>query len=161
MTEIFVEPEPGTPADSTIRVPRGPLIGAGVMILLTFAVAITARRTGVGASHEPLSVPVDQRSIRFVPDSGGALKVYDALTGRLALRLEPDRNGFIFGMLRGMQYRRSVAHTDSLTPFALTRWRDGHITLDDPATGMHVAVNSFGHTQVASFEQLFTPAQTE
>jgi putative photosynthetic complex assembly protein len=158
MTEIFIEPEPGSSPDSVIRVTRGPLIGAGLMIALAFGVAITARRTGAGASREPLSVPVDQRAIRFVPEADGRLAVYDASSGTLTLRLTSQGNGFIFGMLRGMQHRRVVAHTDSMTPFALTRWRDGRITLDDPATGMHVAVNSFGPTQVASFEQLFTPS---
>ena len=157
MTEIFVEPEPGTNADSTIRVPTVPLVGAAVVVALVFTLAIRARMSGAGASREPLSVPVDQRAIRFVPEGDGSLAVYDATSGQVSIRLAAGTNGFIFGMLRGIEYRRNVAHTDPSTPLALTRWRDGRITLDDPATGMHVVANSFGSTQLASFEQLFTP----
>lgn len=159
MTEIFVEPEPGTSPDSTIRVPKGPLYGAAAVIALVFTLAITARTTGLGASREPVSPPVEQRDIRFLSDSGGGLQVYDAATGEMAAYLPAGSNGFIFGMLRGMQQRRAVAGTDPATPYHLARGADGHITLDDPATGMHVAVNSFGPTQIASVGQLFASSQ--
>lgn len=159
MTEIFVEPEPGTSPDSTIRVPKGPLYGAAAVIALVFTLAIIARATGVGAAREPVSAPVEQRFIRFVSDSNGGMMVYDAATNQMTTYLAPGTNGFIFGMLRGMEHRRVVAGTDPATPYRLARGADGHITLDDPATGMHVAVNSFGPTQVASVEQLFASSQ--
>jgi putative photosynthetic complex assembly protein len=155
VTEIFVEPEPGTAADSTIKVPRAPLIGAAVLALLAYAIAVSASVFGLGASAEPVSVPIEERAIRFTTEQDGTLSVRDVNTGRDIVHLTPDGNGFMFGALRGIEYKRSLAKVSPETPFALTRWQNGKITLDDPATGMHIAVNSFGPTQVASFEQLF------
>ncbi|MBP6671165.1 MAG: hypothetical protein KA180_17045 [Gemmatimonadales bacterium] len=158
MTQIFVEPEPGTAGDGTLHVPRGPLIAAGVLMALVFGIAITARLSGRGAALEPAPQPVEERAIRFVEETGGDLSVYDAETGREVIRLQAGTNGFIFGALRGLTYKRTVAQADLSTPFRLVRGQDGRITLDDPLTGMHIAVNSFGPSQVASFELLFRPA---
>lgn len=153
MTEIFVEPEPGTSPDSTIRVPRAPLIGAAVLVALVFAVAIAARATGVGASREAHGAAVQVRELRISATPRGTLLVQDA-SGSGSLELDQERNGFLFGVMRGINYKRQVARADSMIPLRLTRWEDGSLTLDDPATGMHVAVNSFGATQVASFSRL-------
>jgi putative photosynthetic complex assembly protein len=155
VTEIFVEPEPGTSADCTIKVPRLPLIGAAVLALLAYTMAVSARVYGVGKSNEAVSVPMVERSIRFTTEKDGSLTVLDVNTGRDIVHLTQDGNGFLFGALRGIAYKRSIAKVSAETPFALTRWQNGKITLDDPTTGMHIAVNSFGPTQVASFEQLF------
>lgn len=155
MAEIFVEPEPGTPADSTIHVPRGPLIGAFLLVVLVFGVAIQARVAGRTASEEPLAAVAVQRNVRFDVRPDGMISVYDVGEDREIVRLSPEKNGFIFGMLRGIKQKRDVAHTDPGTPFRITRWQDGRMTLDDPSTGMHVAVSSFGPTQVESFKQLF------
>ncbi len=156
MTEIFVEAEPGTSGDSTIRVPRAPLYAAAAMVFMTFTIAISARVFGVGSAAEPLSIPVEERSIRLITRDDGTMSVLDVLTGLEVIRLsQGGGNGFIFGAKRGIDYKRSLADVSPDTPFALTRWQNGKITLDDPSTGMHIAVNSFGETQVASFEQLF------
>ena len=155
MTEIFVEPEPGTSPDSTIRVPKGPLIGAAALALLAYSIAVSARVFGIGAAPEPVSVPIEERAIRFTAQEDGSLAVLDVNTGRGIVRLTQNGNGFLFGALRGISYKRSIARVSAETPFALTRWQNGKITLDDPATGMHIAVNSFGPTQVESFERLF------
>jgi putative photosynthetic complex assembly protein len=155
MAEIFVEPEPGTSADPTLHVPRGPLIGAFLLVALVFGVAIQARMSGRTASEEPVSVVAQQREVRFAVQDDGTLSVFDVGEGREIARLSSEKNGFLFGMLRGIRQKREVAHTDSTLPLRITRWQDGRMTLDDPATGMHVAVSSFGPTQVESFRQLF------
>jgi putative photosynthetic complex assembly protein len=155
MAEIFVEPEPGTPADSTIHVPRGPLIGASLLVALVFGVAIQARVSGHTASQEPVTAVALQREVRFDMQGDGTLSVFDVGQDREIARLSSDKNGFIFGMLRGIKQKRDVAQTDPATPFRITKWQDGRMTLDDPSTGMHIAVSSFGPTQVQSFSQLF------
>ena len=155
MAEIFVEPEPGTPADSTIHVPRGPLIGAFLLVVLVFGVAIQARVAGRTASEEPVTAVAQQRDVRFDLQDDGTIAVFDVGQNREIARLSSEKNGFIVGMLRGIKQKRDVARTDASTPFRITRWQDGRMTLDDPSTGMHVAVSSFGPTQVESFRQLF------
>lgn len=150
MTRPIVEYEA-----SAGEVPKGALIAAGSIIALAFALALGGKYLGWGRAPEPRSIAVEERSLRFSALGGDSLAVYDALSGRLVAKLAQANNGFIFGTLRGAAHRRTVARIDPSTPYALTRWQDGRITFDDPSTGMHVAVNSFGPTQVASFEQLF------
>ena len=40
------------------------------------------------------------------------------------------------------------------TPFVLTRYEDGRLVLDDPATKASVTISSFGPTQIAAFDTL-------
>ena len=162
MAHIHFEPEPGArDAMPEIRVPRGPLLGALAVVLVAVAAAVAGRVTGIGATHEGApgspgadAVALDRRVLRFADAPDGAVLVYDAPTNVLAVRLPPGGDGFLRGTLRAMTRERMLARIGQGPPFVLTRWSDGRLTLDDSATRMHVAVTSFGHTQVASFEQL-------
>lgn len=155
MTEVFVEPGPGESGDPTIRVPRVPLIGAGILVLIVFALAISAQRYGTGAAKEGGGTVVERRMLAFSAAQDGGMNIDDIERRVRVAHLLPDKNGFLFGMMRGIEYKRRVARADLSAPFEVTRWSDGRLTLDDRASGMHVTVNSFGPTQVASFEQLF------
>ena len=162
MANIVFEPEPGAKdAMPQIRVPRGPLLGALAVVTVAFGAAVAGRFTGAGATHEGVSagpsaaaVALDRRVLRFADAPDGAVLVYDAPTNALAVRLAPGGDGFLRGTLRAMTRERMLARIGQGPPFVLTRWSDGRLTLDDSATRMHVAVTSFGPTQVASFEQL-------
>lgn len=160
MAHIVFEPEPGArDAMPQIRVPRGPLLGALAVVTVAFGAALAARVTGAGATREGEAagrpaVAVERRVLRFADAPDGAVLVYDAPTNALAVRLPPGGDGFLRGTLRAMTRERMLARIGHEPPFVLTRWSDGRLTLDDAATRMHVAVTSFGPTQVASFEQL-------
>lgn len=156
MTEVFVEPELGTSEDATIQVPRGPLIGAGILVALVFVLAISAQRYGLGAAKEGSTDVAERRTLTFTRTVDGGMDIDDIGTHVRVAHLMPDHNGFIFGMMRGIEYKRTVAHRELNAPFELTRWSDGRVTLDDKASGMHITVNSFGATQLESFEPLFT-----
>lgn len=161
MANIVFEPEPGARnAMPDIRVPRGPLLGALAVVLVAASAAVAGRVYGFGATHEGAdaqaagATALERRVLRFGDAPDGAVLVYDAPTNVLALRLAPGGDGFLRGALRAMTRERMLAHVGQGPPFVLTRWSDGRLTLDDSATHMHIAVTSFGPTQVASFEQL-------
>ena len=42
------------------------------------------------------------------------------------------------------------------TPFRLSAWSDGRLTLDDPATARHIELQAFGSTNTEVFAQLLT-----
>lgn len=162
MPHIVFEPEPGArEAMPEIRVPRGPLLGALAVVLVAGSAAVAGRVFGVGATREgvpaagaPAATLVERRVLRFADAPDGGILVYDAASNTLATRVAPGGDGFLRGTLRAMARERMLAGVGPVPPFVLTRWTDGRLTLDDSATRMHIAVSSFGPTQVASFERL-------
>jgi putative photosynthetic complex assembly protein len=145
-----------------IRVPRGPLLGALAVVLVTASAAVAGRVFGVGATREgvpavgmPAAAALERRVLRFADAPDGGILVYDAPSNTLATHLAPGGpDGFLRGALRAMTRQRMLARVGQGPPFVLTRWNDGRLTLDDSATHMHIAVSSFGPTQVESFERL-------
>jgi putative photosynthetic complex assembly protein len=141
-------------------VPRGALIAAGLLIAGTIVVAALARTTGAGTVHLSDSVAVATRDVRFTDESNGAVGVWDASGTRLA-ELAPGTNGFARGVLRGLARERRRQGIGTQPVFRLTRWADGRLTLDDPATSRHVDLDVFGPTNVAAFARLFSDVAAE
>lgn len=158
MAQIVFEPEPGArDAMPQIKVPRGPLLGALAVVLVAATAAVSASVFDVGATRDRdiVATAVERRVLRFADAPDGGILVYASPGDRPAVRLAPGADGFLRGALRAMARGRRLANVGSAPPFVLTRWSDGRLTLDDSATKMHVAVSSFGPTQVESFERLF------
>ena len=68
--------------------------------------------------------------------------------------LPPGTNGFIRGVLRGLARDRKLQRIGTEPPFRLTRWVDGRLSLDDPATGRRIELGAFGPTNAAAFAGL-------
>jgi putative photosynthetic complex assembly protein len=155
MSYITIEPEPGQ--SDRINVPRGPLIGAGLLTLLVFTLAISARVFGFGHTPEPVSTVQARRTLRFEDATDGGIIVTDVKTDSLVLTLPSGYNGFVRGALRAMARERMIAKVPKTAPFVLTLWADGRLTLDDPSTKGKIEVSSFGPVQMESFAQLLVP----
>lgn len=134
-------------------VPRGALLGAGALVVGTVVLAALARLTGVGTVHVPPSAPVASLDLRFTDEADGSVGVWNAAGGR-AGSFAPGTNGFARGVLRGLARERHRESIGTAPPFRLTRWADGRLTLDDPATRRHVDLDVFGPTNVAAFARL-------
>jgi putative photosynthetic complex assembly protein len=134
-------------------VPRGALVAAGFMVVGSIALAALARLTGVGTVHMPPSAPVTVLDVRFTDEADGSVGVWDADGTRIGA-FAPGTNGFARGVLRGLARERHRESVGTLPPFRLTRWADGRLTLDDPATTRHVDLDVFGPTNVAAFARL-------
>jgi len=140
------------------RFPRGALIGAGTLVLLSLVLAVTARQTGVGVTPNPTSELVERRAPRGVDRPDGAVAVLDAATREPVEVLAPGTNGFVRSVVRGLVRERRLRDVGPEPAFHLTRWADGRLSLDDPATGRTVELGVFGPTNAGAFAALFVAA---
>lgn len=140
-------------------VPRGFLIGAACLIVLTIVSAAAARIAGFPQQDRPQSKPAMMRVLRFEDRANGSIAVFDAkaakpgTTAKPVDVIAPESNGFIRATLRGLARKRRLAGIESID-FVLTAWADGRLTLDDPATGGLVELEAFGHTNEEAFARL-------
>ena len=61
--------------------------------------------------------------------------------------------------LRGLAHERLRSGIGEATPFLLTRWSDGRMSLDDATTGRSVALDAFGQTNAEAFAKLFVAGE--
>lgn len=142
--------------------PKLPLIGAGVIVAMTIALA-AGTRLGVlppmptaateRAAHHVATV--ETRDLRFTDRRDGALVIDDTGRGTVAAVLPHGvNNGFIRGVLRGMARDRKLRDIGPEAPFRLTLFADDALTLFDPSTGRNIELGSFGPTNKQSFADL-------
>ena len=134
--------------------PRGALIGAGVLVASSLLLVGIARVTGYGPPKPPVSTAVASYALRFVDRADGAVLIYTQADNRLVDTLQPGTNGFVRGVLRGLVRERRAEHIGPIPPFRLTRWADGRLSLDDPSTGRHVDLEVFGPTNAGAFADI-------
>jgi putative photosynthetic complex assembly protein len=143
------EPEP------RIKLPRPVLAAAAGLALSVIILAGVARRTGIGADPPPTSTRVASRSLTFVDREDGGVGILDPATGAVVDEVPPGGGGFVRGVLRALvRERRLSGGVAADSPFVLTRWRDGRLTLDDATTGRRLELTSFGTTNAAVFRAL-------
>lgn len=143
-----------TPGVEDRTLPKGALVGAGLLVALSLTMVGMARLTGYQPAKPPASTVVEERNLRFADRADGAVLVYGDPDDRLVDVLEPGTNGFVRGVLRGLVRERRADHIGPEPPFRLTRWADGRLSLDDPATGRHVDLEVFGPTNAGAFAQI-------
>ncbi|MDE1923078.1 MAG: phosphonate-binding protein [Gammaproteobacteria bacterium] len=131
--------------------PRGALLGAGILVLTTLVLVAAARLAGYRPDRPAPSAVVSRIDLRFADRANGAIAIYSADGGRLLDTLAPGTNGFVRGVLRGLALVRDEEHIGVSPPFRLTRWADGRLSLDDPSTGRHVDLEAFGPTNSGAF----------
>jgi putative photosynthetic complex assembly protein len=134
--------------------PRGALIGAGVLVSASLLLAGIARLTGYQPERPPPSRVVSSHELRFEDRADGAVLVYEQ--EQLIDTLSPGTNGFVRGVLRGLARGRRADGVGRSPPFRLTRWADGRLSLDDPETGRHVDLEVFGPTNAGAFAEILT-----
>lgn len=136
-------------------VPRGILLGAALLVGFALLAAGLARRIDVGTLHMPAASPVDRFALRFEDRDDGSVAVRDASDGSDIYVVQPGTYGFIRSTLRGLARERRRADFDATTPFLLTRWSDGTVSLEDTTTNRRVNLDAFGPDNARAFAQLF------
>jgi putative photosynthetic complex assembly protein len=134
--------------------PRGPLVGAAVLLGAVLVGSAGVRATGIGASHTPDAATVAECTLRFIDQADGGIAVIDAASGRVVAQVAPGTNGFLRGTLRGLARERWREGLGPDQPFHLVGHADGRLTLLDPATSRRVDLESFGPTNAAVFAHL-------
>jgi putative photosynthetic complex assembly protein len=133
--------------------PRAPLLGAALLLLFALGAVSVVRLTGVGASRMPDAPAVVARDLRFEDRPDGSIAVVDARDGYV-VDIATGANGFLRGTLRGLVRERKRQGIGSELPFRLIARADGRLTLEDPATGRRIDLESFGPTNAGVFGQL-------
>lgn len=118
---------------------------------MTVTVAVLASQLEIDKSADFYGQPVAQRALRFAGAPDGGILVHDEASAEVALTLPQGTNGFLRGALRGLADRRRRGSLSPETPFLLTAWDDGRVTIEDPLTKQRIAVSSFGPKQVKNF----------
>ena len=133
--------------------PRGPLIGAGLLVVLSLLLAATSRLTGLGSTTVEPGIAVETRELRFLDRADGSVAVLET-GGNVVEILAPGTNGFVRGVMRGLARERKLEGIGDAPPFRLIRWNDGRLSLQDTATGREVQLVSFGQTQFEVFANM-------
>jgi len=131
--------------------PKAALWAAAGLIGLSLLLAGTARWSGRGRTELPTAAVVESRALRFEDRADGGIEVREAPGGALVALLPPSSNGFLRGVLRSLVRERRQELLGSAAPFRLTRWSDGRLSLEDPATGRTVALEVFGPSNAVVF----------
>jgi putative photosynthetic complex assembly protein len=135
--------------------PRGALIGAGTLIAFALAMAIVGRMNGPDTSLA--SVPqIAHRDLRFSDRADGGITVTNAETGAVVAVVAREHDNFLRATMRGLALQRERSGLGPETPFVLTRWADGRLTLTDPTNHRVLELEAFGETNEATFATLLT-----
>lgn len=133
--------------------PRFALVGAGLLIAATIITAAVVHTIGVD-TFPPTAPALASRELIFQDRADGAVSVIDARDGSLIDVLAPGTNGFLRATLRGLARARKREDGGPGTPFRLTGYADGRLTLEDPDTGRRVDLEAFGQTNLQVFTRL-------
>jgi putative photosynthetic complex assembly protein len=138
----------------THRRPR-PLAAFAVVLMLAALIAtIAIERQQAAPAALPGSAEIRQlRVLRFDDGLDGSVSAIDVGNGQLVQRFEGEQ-GFLRGTLRAMARERRLHGLGAGQPFELILLNDGRLTLHDPATGMRIALESFGSTNTGVFARL-------
>lgn len=135
-------------------VPRGILVAAALLIGTALVATATARFGDVGTTRMPAASAVSVAQLYFNDRADGGIDVRNAVNGALIEDVEPGTNGFLRSTMRGLARERNRSDIGREQPFALTRWSDGTLSLEDPATGRRINLEAFGATNSAVFARL-------
>ena len=138
------------------QTPRGLLLAAFALVMFSITATAVGRWSDVGAVHMPASTAVETLLLRFEDLDDGGVAVRDARDQRTIYKVEPQTNGFIRATLRGLARERMRSGFGQETPFALTRWSNGSISLHDETSGRRIDLDAFGPTNAQAFAQFFT-----
>ena len=145
---------PRRPAEA---LPRGVLMGAAALVGFALLASGFTRVSDVGAVHMPPAQAVTTLGLYFDDRADGGVDVRDAADGRIIETVAPGTNGFLRATMRGLVRERLRAQIGAGIPFALTRWSDGTLSIEDAGTGRRVSLEAFGPDNAQAFARLLGP----
>ncbi len=134
--------------------PVGVLYAAAALIALTLILTLVGRLTGLGTVGVPEAAVAHQVEVQFIDEGAEGLVMASVSTGLPLARVAPGDDGFVRGVLRGMNRTRMLERIDQSKPFLLTEWADGRITLLDESTNRQIDLLGFGATNFEAFARL-------
>jgi putative photosynthetic complex assembly protein len=138
----------------SINFPTVPLTFAVTLVCSALALAAGARVSDVGTTHLTYDKPLATRALRFEDRPDGAIIVKDATSGQFLDEIVPGNDGFVRMVMRNLAHDRLGAGIGPATPFKLTRWDNGRLTIADPDTNRKIELVGFGATNLQAFAKL-------
>ncbi|MGD0720616.1 MAG: photosynthetic complex assembly protein PuhC [Roseiarcus sp.] len=137
------------------HLPRGVIAGAASLVVFALIATGLGRVSDIGAVHMPKADVVESLALRFEDREDGAVAVRDSSDDRIIYTVAPGAGGFIRATVRGLVQERKRSGIGPETPFTLTHWSDGTVSLEDLTIGRRVSLEAFGPTNAEAFAQLF------
>lgn len=135
-----------------LTVPRGPLLGAATLIGATLIAVAAVRWSGMDISTRSQAPVLAERALHFVDRADGGIEVRDGSTRITTVAAGED--GFLRGALRALVRERRQFGIGATQPFVLRAHGDGRLSLEDPATGQRIDLESFGPSNAQRFARL-------
>ncbi len=148
-------------AKSSGGLPRVVLYAAIALVGFTLAASGFSKVSGIGAVRMSETRAVETIALKFEDQDDGGVAVVDARDGAAIYRVEPGTNGFIRATMRGLAQERRRDGVGDETPFVLTHWTDGTMSLEDPTDGRRIDLDAFGPTNAQAFAQLFVRSRSQ
>ncbi|NJR13170.1 MAG: hypothetical protein HC779_01175 [Phyllobacteriaceae bacterium] len=128
---------------------------AGLALLLT----VLAKVTGLGTDLHPRGAVMAEQAVTIISGENGRLMMALSPSGQIVIDLAPTQGGFLRGLVRAFSLKRNAQGVAEQTPYTVTRWESGRITLEDAATSHSVPLDSFGPGVLKDFEALVGKGQ--
>lgn len=142
-------------------VPRGAVIGAGLLLLFVMAMAGAVRLGFIPVSADPTAsraaanvAQAQTRNLLFADRADGAVVVSDAGTGEEVAVIGFGQGGFLRATMRRMAKARLAKGIGAEPPFTLIRWANGALSLKDPSTGNEAEIYGFGPDHTKTFADM-------
>jgi putative photosynthetic complex assembly protein len=135
--------------------PPGAMLALGGLVLFSLLAVVIAMANDYKADTTFAAEVAQQRDLRFIDHGAGAVGIHDADNDELVLSLAPGEDNFIRGVVRSMARDRRSRGMGQDTPFRLSRYDNGQLTLTDLATTRQINLNAFGSTNATAFSRLF------
>ncbi|MDE8345581.1 MAG: photosynthetic complex assembly protein PuhC [Acidocella sp.] len=146
---------PTTPRPAPRLAVRVITVAAVVMLGGTLLVATVARLTGFAAAPPP-PPSLASLSLTFADLPDGGVAVRNAATATQIAVIPARDDGFLRMTLRMLYNYRQRVGIGTQSPFTLTEFPGGRMSLSDPTTGQHVELEAFGPSNVHEFANFFT-----
>ena len=113
----------------------------------------------VPSVHDTAKV-IATRQLRFIEQPGDRMAIIDAANNRPVGMVKSTADGFVPGVMYGMEVARRRFGVDLSAPYGLTQLSDGRVVLADVPTHSEVDLESFGDANAALFTALLHTDET-
>lgn len=130
-------------------------------LLIAGALAVTTMPPFGSGAERVAGQALSSRDLLFADRADGGVTVSDARDGALVGILAPGEDGFVRGAMRGLVRERRIGGLGAETPFRVTGWSDGRLTLEDPATGTRLDLAAYGQTNAEAFARFLSTKENQ
>lgn len=138
-------------------IPRGAVIGAGLLIATTMVLVGTAQFSKLVSPPAPKAAPAAEdiaelRTLRFTGKHGEEIAAFDVASGEKVVDLAKS-DGFVRVVLSSLAFDRKRLGKTGQPTFNLTHWTDGRISIEDTTTGISINLGAFGEGNKSVFRK--------